>query len=336
MADRGDNNFMRYVYRGEEGEIIPREATHITVHEDCTIVRVHAFFRHRNIVEVICHENVKRIVEEAFYECPSLKRVIMPGVEVVERGAFMECEALEHVECGKLEIIGYWAFGNCGSLENINLPSARIVGESAFGNSALTYVKFGSKLEKLKETVFWACTSLERITLPLKDGMFAYDDAFIECESLHQVDLVEGEVHETIAAFQLEEWRNEMYEEINSINQTLPDAYAGYDERDGEYDENNNYDNGEKARTTRTWIRSVLQKIVHYKAEHRRVLSEAATLLELAIWKANLNDTDGSRIVREGVRTTRGSVKRARREVCVTSGASIVIKNVLPFLELKS
>ena len=79
-----------------------------------------------------------------------------------------------------------------------------------------------------------------------------------------------------------------------------------------------------------------MRKIIHYKAEHQRVLSEATVLLELAIWKANLNDTDGSRIVREGVRTTRGSVKRARREVCVTSGASIVIKNVLPFLELKS
>ena len=66
------------------------------------------------------------------------------------------------------------------------------------------------------------------------------------------------------------------------------------------------------------------------------MLNEAATLIELAIWKANLDDNNGGRImsVREGVRTTRGSVKRARRELCVTSGASIVIKNVLPFLEL--
>ena len=336
MADRGDNNFMRYVYRGEEGEIIPREATHVTVHEDCTIVRVHAFFRHPNIVEIICHENVKKIVEEAFMECPSLRRVIMPGVEVVERGAFMECEALVDIECGKLEIIGYWAFGNCGSLENINLPSARIVGENAFSFTALTSVKFGSKLEQLKEMVFWGCHYLERITLPLKDGMFAYDDSFVECYRLNQVDLAEGELHETIAAFQLEEWRNEMYEEINSINQTLPDAYAGYDDRDDEYDEYNEYDNGEKARVIRSWIRSVLHKIVHYKAKHQRLLNEAATLLELAIWKANLDDTDGYRIVSEGVRTTRGSVKRARRELCVTSGASIVIKNVLPFLQLKS
>ena len=88
----------------------------------------------------------------------------------------------------------------------------------------------------------------------------------------------------------------------------------------------------------REWIRSVIDKMNHYKAEHQRLLNEAATLIELAIWKANLDDNNGGRTMsmREGVRTTRGSVKRARRELCVTSGASIVIKNVLPFLELKS
>ncbi len=48
--------------------------------------------------------------------------------------------------------------------------------------------------------------------------------------------------------------------------------------------------------------------------------------------KANL-DGNGGGLLREGVRTTRGSRKRARKEICVMSGASIVIKNVLPFLE---
>ena len=119
-----------------------------------------------------------------------------------------------------------------------------------------------------------------------------------------------------------------MEKSVQSINQILPNAPVG---RYGNFG-----DNGEKAQVIIAWIRSVLQKISQYKAEHQRLLNEAATLLELAIWKANLDDTDGDRIVSEGVRTTRGSVKRARRELCVTSGASIVIKNVLTFLELKS
>ena len=70
---------MRYIYRGEEGEIIPDGATHITVAEDVTFVRARAFWHHPNIVEVICHENVEKIEVEAFEDCPSLKRVIMPG-----------------------------------------------------------------------------------------------------------------------------------------------------------------------------------------------------------------------------------------------------------------
>ena len=39
---------------------------------------------------------------------------------------------------------------------------------------------------------------------------------------MKHVDLVEGEVHETIAALQLKEYRNDMSEVIDSINQILP------------------------------------------------------------------------------------------------------------------
>jgi len=53
-------------------------------------------------------------------------------------------------------------------------------------------------------------------------------------------------------------------------------------------------------------------------------LKEATALLVL----------EGGILEREGVRTTRGRRKRARKEICVTSGASIVIENVL-FLEFK-
>mmetsp|Transcript_21687 Transcript_21687/g.34017 ORF Transcript_21687/g.34017 Transcript_21687/m.34017 type:complete len:82 (+) Transcript_21687:1-246(+) len=81
-------------------------------------------------------------------------------------------------------------------------------------------------------------------------------------------------------------------------------------------------------------MESVIRRLNHYKTEHHQILKEATTLLELALWKANLDDNEGGE--REGVRTTRGSRKRARKEICVTSGASIVIKNVLPFLVLKS
>jgi len=208
MAVRGDNNFMRYVYMGQEGEFIPLGATHIIVHESVTVIRMLAFYEHPNIVEVICHENVEKFEIDAFAFCPSLRRVIMPGVTIVEQWAFLNCFSLTDVECGKLEIIGIGAFADCRSLRSTNLPSARIVERSAFaGCEALPSLKFGSKLERFEGEAFYKCTSLSQITIPLKNDLIPYyDNIFRGCAKLMQVDLVEREIlRETIAALHLEE-----------------------------------------------------------------------------------------------------------------------------------
>ena len=195
----------------------------------------------------------------------------MPGVEVVEEAAFHKCWALTDVECGKLENIGHQAFYLC-PLGSIDLTSAKFVEEDAFCNTALTEATFGSKLERIERRAFAGCP-LERITIPLKDGIITRANIFAGCDNLKHVDLVEGPIHETIAALQLEEWRNEMNEEIDSINQILTDASAcsGRD------------DNGENARAIGTWIRSVLHKITRYRAKHQRCLNEAATTLPPAL-----------------------------------------------------
>ena len=283
MAAGGDNSFIRYIYMGEVGERIPREATHIIVGEDVTVVLYQAFEGHPNIVEIICHENVIRIEPMAFRKCPSLRRVIMPAVKIIEEYAFNDCPALTDVEYGKPEIIKDMAFMDCESLKKINLTSARIVGWWAFnGCEALTDVKFGSELESIDKGAFANCPSLERITIPLKDNLFRSlyrryeDDVFMGCENLMYADLVEGKLHEIIAALHLQEWKNEMNEHIDSINQILSNARAG----DGWDDDAREYDIGEKAQAIRRWIRSVIEKIVHYKAQHRSVLSEAATAIQ--------------------------------------------------------
>jgi len=258
---------MRYVYMGQEGEFIPLRATHIIVHESVVVIRAWAFFQHLNIVEVICHEDVEKIENRAFAWCDSLTRVIMPGVTIVEEGAFYECIALTDVECGKLEIIRNGAFYCCRSLRIINLPSARIVGSYAFSDcESLMDATFGCKLERIEESAFCDCTPLERITIPLKNDLIPHDYSLFGCENLNRVDLVEGEIlRETIAALQLEEWRNDMHDEIDTINQILPTTDVG----EQLYD-----DVGEKALVIRRWIRSVLRKIMHYKAHHRRLLEE--------------------------------------------------------------
>eukprot|EP00986_Skeletonema_menzelii_P009856 scaffold4599_cov138-Skeletonema_menzelii.AAC.2 len=280
MAAEGDD-IVWFIYTGEDGEDIPFDATHVIVH--ATIIPADGFLGHRNIVEVICHVDVEIIESRAFFLCPSLRRVIMPGVKVLEESAFYGCPELTDVECGKLEIIKEYAFEDCRSLRSINLPSAEIVEVCAFaGCKALTDVKFSSKLERIERRAFASCRCLERITVPLKDDIIADNRIFEGCRNLRHVDLVEGALlHVTVAALQLEDWRNDMNEVIDSINRLLRNAPAGSEwDDDGEIWD---HDAGEKAQVIRRWIRSVLRKIIHYQVEHQRVLDEAASTLELLL-----------------------------------------------------
>ncbi len=105
-----------------------------------------------------------------------------------------------------------------------------------------------------------------------------------------------------------------MEEVIDRINQLLPTTPAN-----------------ETTEEIRQWMDSVIDRIEQFKAEHHRYVKEAITLLELALWKAKLGEKEEN--YADG-RTTRGRRKRARKERCITSGAEIVIKNVLPFLQL--
>ena len=278
-----------YIYTGGDGDVIPRNVTRVRIHESLTVIPARAFEWNKSIVELKCHDRVKTVEEFAFRDCPSLRRVIMRGIKVVEGCAFCGCEVLTYVECGKLERIGCEAFQFCESLTSTILPSTKIVEIGAFaGCTDLTNIEFGKKLDSIDLCAFDGCTSLERITIPLIDGIITRDSIFRGCENLKHVDLVEGGgVRETIAALLLEEWKNDMNEEINSINEILPNTPAGDD-----------FNVGEKAQVMRMWIRAVLHKIIHYKAEHQRYLNEAASALQLALPQ------------------------------------DIVIKNVRPFLEL--
>ena len=261
-----------YVFTGRDGEVIPRRITHVLIDKALKFVPAEAFYEHPNIEELICHDGVEKIEEFAFRNCPSLRRVIIPSVKVLEKSAFHVCRALTRIECSKLEIIGEYAFGGCKSLRSIDLPSIKIVEIYAFGGCTnLENAKFGKELESIGRGVFYYCTSLERISLPLKDGMIAEDSVFRECIRLNQVDLVGG-VHETIAAMLVEEWKNEMNEEIDEISQILPNTPAG-----------NFADFGRKTQAIRAWISSVLRKYTLNKAEHRRYVNVAAATLKPAL-----------------------------------------------------
>jgi hypothetical protein len=179
----------------------------------------------------------------------------------------------------------------------------------------LTDLELPEGLETVGEGAFDVCP-VRRITMPLIYDMIGAG-VFFNCSNLTTVTIVGG-IHKTIASLHMESWRNETREEINRINEVL-----------------SNTPSGGKTAVIRQWITSVMGRIEHYKTEHKALLKEATTLLELALWKANFDGNEGGILEREGVRATRSQCKRARKEICVTSGASIVLKNVLPFLQLE-
>jgi hypothetical protein len=262
-----------YVFTG--GERVPWHVTHVLIDKALNYVPAQAFEGLPNIEEVICHDGVEKVEPWAFYKCPSLRRVIMPGVKAIERNVFDECEALTYIECGKLERIGQQAFGRCKSLNSIDLPSVKIVNNYAFTSCKnLVNAKFGKELETIVGGVFYNCTALERITLPLKASLIIIDNTFQLCPKLNSVDLVEGAIlHEIIDTLLLDNWKNDMKEEIDTINRILPNTPAG----------NSGDDCGVKAQAIRAWITTVLRKIIHYKGEHCRILNEAAATLQPAL-----------------------------------------------------
>jgi hypothetical protein len=123
----------------------------------------------------------------------------------------------------------------------------------------------------------------------------------------------------------MESWRNDMSAEIDRINSDLEDTPTN-----------------EKTRTIEQWIESVLERLNHHKTEHKALVKEAMTLLELALWKAKLLDEneDGHSLCKtlgdkQPTKKAKIDYDSARKALRITSGASDVIQNVLSFLAIK-
>jgi hypothetical protein len=314
MADLlydGDDDI--FVYMGGDQEV-PRDVKRAKIDESVDAVLARAFADCEQLIELEGHDKLKKIEADAFNNCRRLRRLMkMNGVIEIEREAFSNCHALSDLEFDKLEIVGLRAFCFCKSLRSMNMQSVRKIRGSAFHCcEALTDPVFGKDLEMIGRSSFIGCTALRRIAIPLKDGLIGvWDGAFHWCENLSRVDIVGG-VHETISSLHMKSWRDTMKEEIDQINQTLLDTPPS-----------------EKPAAIQQWIESVIDRMEHYKSEHKVLVKEAMTLLELALWKANLHENDGNES-----ELTMVQRKRARQERRITSGASIVIKNVLPFLQV--
>eukprot|EP00984_Skeletonema_dohrnii_P015481 scaffold6708_cov133-Skeletonema_dohrnii-CCMP3373.AAC.1 len=281
MADHAEEE-------GEGGDIFvymggraPQHVTHVRIDRSVDVIENQAFRWCENLVQVETHDGIRRVGGRTFEHCKSLRMINLLSVAEIGMMAFWLCENLESVFSDKLEIIGRSAFGGCSSLEHLKLPSIITIETAAFAKcSRLIDVELSERLETIESGAFSDCRRLQRVAIPLKRDMFQYNDLyqnytqFRNCEHLVTVDLVGG-AHTTVASLHLESWRTEMEETISRINQVLPDTQTR-----------------NKTATIRQWMDSVLDKMDHYKAEHYRYVKEAVSLLELALWKAKLDEKE--------------------------------------------
>mmetsp|Transcript_21907 Transcript_21907/g.33860 ORF Transcript_21907/g.33860 Transcript_21907/m.33860 type:complete len:318 (-) Transcript_21907:296-1249(-) len=307
-----------FVYMGGD-QVVPNDVRRVRIDRSVKVIRQRAFEHRTHLIDVEFHDDVEIIEEYAFNFCKNLRGPIkLLGVKIIKVAAFKYCFAVTDVEFGnKLETVGERSFKNCLSLTNITIPSVETIECGAFcGCEQLTDLDLPEGLETLQENAFSKCQRLGRISIPLKDDMVGVD-VFWRCVFLTAVDLV-GRIQDTIASLNLESWRNEMKDEINIINRVLPNTRAA-----------------RKTAEIQQWIGSVILRIDHYKNEHRILLKEATTLLELALWKAKIDEKEEGCLGEVKAKKAKIDIQSERRYLRITSGASIVIKNVLPFLKLE-
>ncbi|MBQ8689403.1 MAG: leucine-rich repeat domain-containing protein [Clostridia bacterium] len=179
--------------------VIPKRYAGLPV----TAIGNQAFYDCTSVKSVIIPEGIKSIGSNAFYGCSGISEIVIPdSVTEIGDNAFFECTALSKVELSEgLTVIGAAAFGRCCSLTEIIIPdSVTELGAAVFKDcTVLENVVIGKNITEMKASddqyngdgTFANCTSLKHIELP--EGIsYIPAFAFSGCTSLQEIMIPEG------------------------------------------------------------------------------------------------------------------------------------------------
>lgn len=131
---------------------------------------------------------LKRIGDEAFYQCKNLKKVTIPEtVEYIGGGAFYGCSNIWSLTYNAIN-------AECERLMESNIPLEKIViGDKVrrlprgiFSGREFTEVTLPACLERIDESAFYGCKNLT--TINLSDSIrYIGDNAFYGCSSLKNI-----------------------------------------------------------------------------------------------------------------------------------------------------
>ena len=134
---------------------------------------------------------VTAVADNAFKDCASLEKVVLPDTPVsIGSEAFAGCASLKDLNIPvNITTLGVRAFYQCTSLEDILLSGVFYLGDEAFaGCTALKRVTFGGDLKTVGNYAFSGCKKLSEAFLP--DVVVEIGEgAFSGCTSLKYVEL---------------------------------------------------------------------------------------------------------------------------------------------------
>ena len=213
-----DTNVTWFIYRGPDGEAVPRDVTHLRVHPSVTVIPAAAFHGRVKLQQVELPDGLRKIWQGAFYECHTLRNVKLPeglqeigewafgychklsrmkipsAVVVIFRSTFYDCSELKRVELSEgLREIRVTAFEGCYSLERINFPSTiKNIGYGAFCGAELSSIDLPDGLEDIGERAFYSCRELNSMRIPPLITGSIPRQAFDNCHSLFSLELSQG------------------------------------------------------------------------------------------------------------------------------------------------
>ena len=309
----------------------------IKVPSTVQVIEEMAFINCVNLKKVELCNGLVHIANHAFSSCTSIKQMRIPSsVKSIGEVAFVNCTNLERVELSEgLEEIGVEAFLDCKSLLRINIPSTiKVIRERTFrGCRILVDVEVGEGVEKIMECAFNSCMSLPRIKIP-KSGTYIHPQAFHHCPRLTEVRFCD-EVDQLVREASIESWWNHGVSDLALRTYSLLVEY-GIPDRLMLI----------KATNWRGRIHSMVERIptiesqclkeyvhsIDSKLSSYERAKDIASVLELAVWKANIITMVEQQCDHTNTCKTNISYREMKSGCRITCGATVIIPHVLSFL----
>lgn len=273
-----------FEYMGR-GQFVPNRVVSVQFHPNVTEVDAYAFSECRNLREVVLNEGLKKIEDRAFMRCTSLETITLPST-LTEIGiyVFYNCSGLREIVFHEgLHRIGDGSFHSCSLIQSITLPSTLTnIGDRAFCGCDLQEVVIMNEKTEICSNTFTSCSSLESFKFPILSSRFGALVRVGYSDIVNKTNNLPG-VHYQIT---IQTPRRRKQQHNRRIGEIVIPAYRmvtilrrGYDPREHQ-----------KMRHNWVAIKSKLDMVVDLIACYEK--KEATTLLELAFWKANMNQAD--------------------------------------------